>query len=178
MRKILIIVFIVVVTMSILWVFAGAQIARFVDRFGTRTTESKPVHSIAYEGGGDGGSLVIDGDPRGYFLAPLNPHVGSTKDNQLALAYGGKVFALGALRSPDSLATDVGGGDVALLITKEGFVCWPESGAYGRLNRNLYTELSWTKPSGAKLKMIWWLERHADEITVHLIRVEISDASR
>jgi hypothetical protein len=26
--------------------------------------------------------------------------------------------------------------------------------------------------------MIWWLERHADEITVHLIGVEISNAAR
>jgi hypothetical protein len=175
MRKIFIALLLVIVAMSILWLFAGAQIARLVDRFGTRTTESKPVHSIAYEGSGDGGSLVIDDDRLS--LTRLT-HVGTTKDNQLALAYGGKVFTLGALRSPDALATDVGGGDVALLITKEGFVGWPEAGAYGRFNRNLYTELSWTKPSGAKLKMIWWLERHADEITVRLIRVEISNPSR
>jgi hypothetical protein len=178
MRKILIIVFIVIVTMSILWIFTGAQIARLVDRFGTRTIESKPVHSISYEGSGERGSLVIDGDGVFLFLAPLNPHVGSTKDNQLALAHGGKVFAFGNLRSPDALATEIGDGDVALLITKESFVSWPEAGAYGRLNRNVYTELSWTRPSGAKLKMIWWLERHADEIAVHLIRVEITNATR
>jgi hypothetical protein len=169
---------IAIVAVSILWLFAGAQIARFVDRLGTRTIESKPVHSISYEGSGEGGSLGIDGDGVFLFLAPLNPHVGSTKDNQLALAHGGKVFAFGSLRSADTLATEIGGGDVALLITKESFVSWPEAGAYGRLNRNVYTELSWTKPSGAKLKMIWWLERHADEITVHLIRVEITNATR
>jgi hypothetical protein len=175
MRKILIALLILIVTMSILWLFAGAQIARLVDRFGTRTIESKPVHSIAYEGSGDDGSLVIDGDR--LFLTPLT-HIGSTKDNQLALAYRDKVFAFGNLRPPDALATEVGGGDVALLITKESFVSWPEASAGRRLNRNVYSELSWTKPSGAKLKMIWWLERHADEITVHLIGVEISNAAR
>jgi hypothetical protein len=173
MRKILIIL-LIVAALAILWLFAGAQIARFLDRFGTRTIESKPVHSVAYEGSGDGGALVIDEER--LFLTSQT-HVGSTKDNQLAIAYRGKVFALGTLRSPDLLSIEVDAGDIALLTTKEGFVSWPESGAYGRLNRNLYTELSWTKSSGAKLKMIWWLERHADEITVHLIGVEISSPS-
>lgn len=177
MRKILLILFLVVVTMSILRFFAGRQVSKFVDQFKTRTTESKLVHSIAYEGSGNDGALVIDGSG-GWFFGPINPHVGSTKDNQLALAYRDKVFAFGALRSPDALATEVGGGDVALLITKESIVGWPEASVGSLLNRNVYTELSWTKQSGASLKMMWWLERHGDEITVHLIRVEISNAGR
>jgi hypothetical protein len=177
MRKILITLLILIVTISILWIFAGRQISKFVDQFKTRTRESKPVHLIAYEGNGNDGALVIDGSG-GWFFGPINPHVGSTKDNQLALAYRDKVFAFGALRSPDALATEVGRGDVALLITKESIVGWPEASVGRLLNRNVYTELSWTKQSGASLKMIWWLERHGDEITVRLIRVEISNPAR
>ena len=167
MRRILIALLILIVMMSILWIFAGRQISQFVDQFKMAEIESKPVHSIAYEGSGDGGSLVIDGFY--LFLAPLNPHVGSTKDNQLALAHGGKIFAFGPLRSPDVLTAEVSNSDRALLVTKKSFIGWP--------TQRFYIELNWTKQDHVKLKMIWAMNRNQDEATIRLIRVEISNAS-
>jgi len=171
MRKLLItlpIAVALIAAVSILWIFGGRQISSFIDQLKTQEIESKPVHSIAYEGSGDGGSLVIDGD--GLFLAPINPHVGSTKDNQLALAHGGKVFAFGPLRSPDVLTTEVSDSDRALLVAKKSFIGWP--------TQRFYTELNWTKQDHVKLKMIWAIDRNQDEATIRLIRVEISEAAR
>jgi hypothetical protein len=168
MRRILITLLIVILTMSILWIFAGRQISRFVDEIKTKEIESKPVHSITYEGSGDGGSLVIDGDR--WYLAPLNPHVGSTKDNQLALAHGGKVFTFGPLRSPDVLTTEVSQSDRALLVGKKSFIGWP--------THRFSTELNWTKQDDVKLKMIWALDRSQDEVTTQLIQIDISNPAR
>jgi hypothetical protein len=177
MRKILIVLVIVIVTMSILWFFAGRQISEFVDRFKTVEFHSEAVPSISYEGKGDGGILRVN--QNGLDLAPLNPHVGSTKENQLALAYGGKVFAFGALTSTDELrmSANLENGDSASLSLRRSYIPWLSLEKGRREWRNNgYVELFWNKKNGATLKMIWlWPEIHAE---AHLIRVEISDASR
>src|SRR5437016_9364060 len=99
MRKILILLLLVIVTMSILWIFAGRQISEFVDQFKTTQLDSVSVQKIGYEGSGDGGFLILDG--RRLNLSPLNPHVGSSKGNELAIAYAGKVFAFGPMGAAD-----------------------------------------------------------------------------
>jgi hypothetical protein len=189
MRKILIIVLILIVTMSILWVFAGQRISSFVDEFKTLEVRSDSVHSISYEGSGDGGILVIDGAR--FDLAPLNPHVGSTKDNQLALSYEGKVFPFGPIHSSDdaNLTTGVSGGDDVSLIWKHSYLIWlnPKEGIW----RNGYDVLIWTKPNGAKLNIVWrtrsswthdsWFRETeptrgtSERIVQKLIRIDISN---
>ena len=57
MKKILLALFVVIVV----WLVAGRQISRFVDRYTTAEVKSTPVHSISYEGKGDGGTLVVEG---------------------------------------------------------------------------------------------------------------------
>ena len=156
------------------WFFAGPTISGFIDRYKTAEVKSTPVHSISYEGTGDGGVLVIDGGP--FSLAPRNPHVGTSKDDQLALADSGKVFAFGALRSPGALATELGNGDTAVLARKQSFLGWPSfNGGALRLNRHAYVQLSCTRQNGSKLEMTWAVEPHEAE---RLIRVEISNPSR
>ena len=174
MRKILIILLLVLLALSILWVFAGRQISGFVDRYKTAEIKSSPVNSISYGGTGDDGALVIDGGP--FSLAPRNPHVGTSKDNQLALADSGKVFAFGALSSPSVLRNEVGNDDVAVLTRRQSFLGWIafDSGAL-HLNHNAYIQLSWRKQNGSMLIMTWAVEPHRPE---RLIRVEISDAAR
>src|SRR2546421_2698051 len=133
MRKLLIAFLLVIVTMSILWILFGLRAARFADEFIFKEIESVPIHSISYQGTGDGGTLSINGhkvslDP------PTNPpprwwsnvHIGSTKENQLAIAYVGRVFAFGALRSgdADTLGADVPQIDSASLKKYESYVPW------------------------------------------------------
>jgi hypothetical protein len=176
MRKILIIVFILIVTMSILWIFDGRQISIFVDQFKTAEVTSQSLQSIGYEGSGDGGTLIIN-DHR-LALAPLNPHVGSTKENALALASAGKVFRFGPLRASDKdlLACDISSGDNASLVQRRSYIKWPNfyEGAKPHLNHNRYFEFVCKKNNGAKLTM-WWAVDSKTYIT-SLIRIDISNA--
>src|SRR5438876_7300893 len=135
MRKILItlgILDLTVVAILGTWIFLGRQISLLVDSFATIEIGSAPIHSIAYEGSGTGGWLTVNDVHLG--LNDTNPKIalsiGSTKDNQFALASGGKVFALGPLSSTaenggDYLAVVPQPGDEALLVTRRGALSWP-----------------------------------------------------
>jgi hypothetical protein len=178
MRKILItlvIVIALIVTMSILWMVGGREISMFVDRFKMAEVKSESVQSIGYEGTGDGGTIII-GVQR-LALSPLNPHVGSTKDNQLALATAGKLFAFGPLRSSESLAADVESSDTALLTMHRSYLAWPSFNA-ARLswNRAEHYTLVWNKQNRATLEMLWSAD--SEKKVTSLIRIDISDASR
>ena len=174
MRKVLIVLLILILTMSILWIVAGRQISEFVDQYKTVEIKAQTVHSISYEGTSAVGNLKIDGETLGSL--PLNPHIGSTKDNQLALAYAGKVFAFGPLRSSESelLNADVPTGDSAFLTQRES--CFPWLSFSVRLSRNRYYQLLWTKSGGPNVKMTWIIDEKDN--APRLIRVEISDAYR
>jgi len=155
------------------WVFGGRQISTFVDRFETIEIASVPIHSVAYEGSGTGGWLTVNDVHLG--LDDKNPNialsVGSTKDNQFALASGGKVFALGPLKSTtenggDYLAVVPQPVDEAFLVTRRSALSWPTpfdfnfmTGHSPSWKRHRYYELRWKKPSGATLDVIWRYEQ-------------------
>ncbi len=176
MRKILVTLGILVICgVAILaaWVFGGRQISMFVDRFGTIEIASVPIHSVAYEGSGTGGWLTVNDVHLG--LDDKNPNIalsiGSTKDNQFALASGGKVFALGPLKSTtenggDYLAVVPQAADEAFLVTRRSALSWPTlfdfnfmTGHSPSWKRHIYYELRWKKPSGATLDVIWRYEQ-------------------
>jgi len=176
MRKILIVLVLAIVALAA-WIFAGRQTSEFVDRYKTKEFTSESVHSVAYEESGEGGTLILN--HRRFKLAPMNPHIGSTKENQLAIANAGKVFAFGSLASDDDarLTSNVPNGDVAVLSWRHGYIFWPNfSNRLPELTCNGYMELICAKSTGAKLKMIWRSPIHDEEAS--LIRIEISDASR
>src|SRR5437870_10536400 len=171
MRKLLIIAGILGLIIGLLglWIFGGRQVSMFIDRFGTIEMASVPIHSVAYEGSGTGGTLIIN-DVRLSLdeTAPnLSPSIGSTKDNQFAVASGGKVFALGPLMSTgenggDHLAVVPQMGDEAFLVTRRSALSWPTpfdfnfmTGHSPSWKRHVYYELRWKKPSGATLDMLW-----------------------
>ncbi len=176
MRKILVTLGILVICgVAILaaWVFGGRQISTFVDRFETIEIASVPIHSVAYEGSGTGGWLTVNDVHLG--LDDKNPNIalsiGSTKDNQFALASGGKVFALGPLKSTtenggDYLAVVPQPVDEAFLVTRRSALSWPTpfdfnfmTGHSPSWKRHRYYELRWKKPSGATLDVIWRYEQ-------------------
>jgi hypothetical protein len=176
MRKVLITVAILVpvlVGALAAWIFFGRQITLFIDQFGTIQSATAKVQSIAYEGSGTGGWLTVnevhlslnDVNPK------IAPSIGSTKDNQLALANGGQVFAFG----PPMTKTENGGdylaavppqGDEAFLVTRHSALGWPTpfefnfmTGHSPSWKRYMYYELRWKKPSGAILEMLWRYEQ-------------------
>ncbi len=185
MRKLLIALLLVIVTLSILWIAGSLYSVKFADEFIARQIESSSVQSIFYEGTGVSGILVIN-DRRLSLAPPTNApswwgeiHVGSTKENQLAIAYGGKVFVFGPLRSGDAqvLSADVPQSDTALLRKLQWYVPWPGfQNASFRLRRNNDYQLIWKKADSSSLEIDWQID--AEQKTPHLIDVEISDASR
>jgi hypothetical protein len=175
MRKLLIVFFIVIVAMSILWVLAGRQMAAFLDQFGTRLTALTPTSYVAYQGTGDGGTVTIGA--KQLSLAPLNPHVGSNKNNELAIASGGKVFSIGPLQSSEGDKLEADSLDNSPSFRQEGsYLAWPSFGPTPHLQRNQYYEYVLTARSGQRLRMVWSVDAEANATS--LIRVEISDAAR
>jgi hypothetical protein len=175
-RKVLITVgalFLASIAILAVWIFFGRQVSLFIDRFGTIEIASTKVHSIAYEGSGTGGWLTINDVHLS--LGDTNPDIalsiGSTKDNQVALASGGKIFAFGppistTENAADYLAAAPQSGDEASLLTRHSVLSWPTpfdfnfmTGHSPSWKRHMYYELRWKKPFGATLDMLWRYEQ-------------------
>jgi len=159
------------------WFLRGRQISRFVDRHGIVTTSSEEIRSVRYEGNGTGGVLYVNqtGLSLNAVVPPLQtPSVGSSKDGKLALAASGKVFPLGLLPKQDDNATDAlsavpDPGDDARIGIGHSKLGWPTTfdlnfmtGASPSWKRHSYQRISWTKPNGMKLEMLWRYEQNYD----------------
>jgi hypothetical protein len=171
MRKLLItlgilVAFVIAIVAS--WIFAGRQISLFLDRFGTIEMTSARINSIAYQGNGTGGSLHVN--DLGLSLNDRNgpaPSIGTTKNDQLALADRGKVFAFGPVRTEaENLATVPLAGDDASIEIRRSILNWPTpfevnfmTGHSPSWKRHLYYRVRWKKPSGANLEMLWRYEQ-------------------
>ena len=171
MRKILItlailIAFIIAVLAT--WIFGGRQISLFLDRFGTIEMTSARINSLAYEGSGTGGVLRVN--DLGLSLNDTNgptPSIGTTKNDQLGLANGGKVLAFGPARSEaENLVIVPPAGDDAFIEIRRSILSWPTpfevnfmTGHSPSWKRHLYYELRWKKTTGATLDMIWRYEQ-------------------
>ena len=159
--------------LAALWIFRGGEISSFIDRYWTVETKSAPIKSIGYEGSGTGGILIIN--DVGLSLNDVRPNlslsVGSTKDNQLAMATSGKVFPFGSLTSAsentgERLATAPPSGDQAFLAMRHSVLSWPTlfdlnfmTGHSPSWKRHSYYEIRWKKASGANLQMLWRYEQ-------------------
>jgi hypothetical protein len=187
--------------LAALWIFRGREISSLIDRYWTAETRSAPIQSIGYEGSGTGGILICNGVT--FSLNDLEPglslSVGSTKDDQLALATAGKVFRFGPVTSTsdntaEHLATVPPSGDEAFLATRHSVLSWPTpfdmnlmTGQSPSWKRNIYQEIRWKKSSGTKLQMLWRYEQAfypgngwtsglmTREGSTGLIRVEIKE---
>jgi hypothetical protein len=132
-----------------------------------------PIHSVSYEGSGTGGWLTVNDVhlSLGDIIPKIALSIGSTKDDQFAVASGGKVFALGPLTSTtenhgDYLAVAPQARDEAFLVTRRSALSWPTpfefnfmTGHSPSWKRHQYYDLRWKKPSGATLDMLWRYEQ-------------------
>ena len=171
MRKILITLAILIASIIAIlatWIFGGRQISLFLDRFGTIEMTSARISSLAYEGSGTGGILRVN--DLGLSLNDTNgptPSIGTTKNNQLGLANGGKVFAFGPARSQaENLVVVPPAGDDAFIEIRRSILSWPTpfevnfmTGHSPSWKRHLYYELRWKKTTGPTLDMIWRYEQ-------------------
>ena len=172
MRKILItlaVLIAVVIIFLATWIFYGRQISLLLDRFGTIEMTSARINSIAYQGNGTGGILHVN--DLGLSLNDRNgpaPSIGTTKNDQLALADRGKVFAFGPVRTEaENLATVPPAGDDASIEIRRSILNWPTpfelnfmTGHSPSWKRHLYYRVHWKKSSGANLEMLWRYEQY------------------
>ena len=172
MRKILITLAVLaafIIAALATWIFGGRQISLFLDRFGTIEMTSTRIDSLAYEGSGTGGILRVN--DLGLSLNDTNgptPSIGTTKNDQLGLANGGKVFAFGPARSEaENLVVVPPAGDDAFIEIRRSILSWPTpfdlnfmTGQSPSWKRHLYYRVVWKKPSGAKLEMLWRYEQY------------------
>jgi len=199
MRKLLI-AFLIFIVLAALWLWRGRDLSILIDRFHVVETSFRPIKSISYEGSGTGGLLHVDDlalSLNEIELGGAQASIGTTKDNQLALSFNGKVFAFGPSSGGDNLAAAAPIDDVASVSIQHSEIPWPNffetnfmTGNSPGWKRHIYQKLSWKKPTGAKLEMIWryeqffyppggWTEALMTRPgTTGLIRVEISSASR
>ena len=171
MRKIVItlaVLIAVVIAFLATWIFYGHQISLLLDRFGTIEMTSARINSIAYQGNGTGGILHVND-----LELSLNdrngpaPSIGTTKNDQLAVADRGKVFAFGPVRTEaENLATVLPAGDDASIEIRRSILNWPTpfevnfmTGHSPSWKRHLYYRVRWKKPSGANLEMLWRYEQ-------------------
>jgi hypothetical protein len=162
----------VVAMIPISWLFVGREISLLIDGWRTVKTSSTPIQSIAYEGSGIGGTLVVNDLRLDLTPADLKteaPHVGTTKEGEVALSFGGKVFPFGpSPRASDEKVTAAPEpGDIAFIETSHSTMDWIElfrinflTGQSSSWGRHLYYRITWQKPSGAKLDMMWRYEQH------------------
>ncbi len=172
MRKILItlaVLIAVVIAFLATWIFYGHQISLLLDRFGTIEMTSARINSIAYQGNGTGGILHVNdlelslNDRNG-----PTPSIGTTKNDQLALADRGKVFAFGPVRTEaENLATVPPAGDDTSIEIRRSILNWPTpfetnfmTGHSPSWKRHLYYRVHWKKSSGANLEMLWRYEQY------------------
>jgi len=172
MRKILVTLAILVacvVAILAAWIFGGRPISLFLDRFGTIETASSPVKSLVYEGSGTGGTLRVND-----LELSLNdrkdpaPSIGTTKNDELALANGGRVFAFGPARTEaENLAVTPPAGDNARIAIRRTVLSWPTpfeinfmTGNSPSWKRHLYYRLLWKRSSGPRLEMVWRYEQY------------------
>jgi hypothetical protein len=157
-----------IAAVSAAWIFGGRQLSLLIDRYKRTETASARINSITYEGSGSGGILRVN--DLALSLNDTNrpsPTIGSTKDDQLALAAGGKVFAFGPPRSEtENLVASPPTGDDASITIQQSVLSWPTpfdfnfmTGTSPSWKRHIYYRLLWKKPSGATLEMLWRYEQ-------------------
>ncbi|MGH8102537.1 MAG: hypothetical protein ACREIW_14665 [Chthoniobacterales bacterium] len=161
--------------LSILWLFAGRKVSLMADRVGTIRTSSVPVKLVAYEGSGTGGTLVVNDlrlDLTSVDAKTEPPHVGTTKDGEVALSFGGKVFPFGPMdpnsqNTDEKLAAVPQPGGIALIELSHSAIDWIEpfkinflTGQSPSWLRHVYYRVVWERSSGAKLELIWRYEQH------------------
>jgi hypothetical protein len=168
MRKLLVFL-LLLIGVAALSLWRGRDFAMLVDRFHVTETISRSIKTIAYEGSGTGGVLHVEDlalSLNEAELAGVEPSIGTTKDNQLALSLKGKVFPFGAISGTDSLAATVPAEDNATITSAHSALSWPNffevnfmTGNSPKWKRNVYQAIRWKKPSGEKLEMVWRYEQ-------------------
>jgi hypothetical protein len=176
-----VVIIIFAATMSILWLIVGCQLSMFIDRYETIETVSWPIEGFTIEGHGTGRALAVgepdvptDSTAKRFLCLELtmpsgeSPHFGTTKNGEAALSFAGKVFAFSSLLAGgtedmvDWIGIQRPPEDEASFSIRHSALSWMEPLNFNFMTskspswkRRLYYQITWKKPNGARLKMLW-----------------------
>jgi hypothetical protein len=180
------------------WLLAGWWLVSCLDRITLLLVDRRGIDRLVF----DGGTLELDGKR----LDLMNPAFARQAElsmdtaGRVVLSSGGRQFPLGpgrpslpVGRAPRFEFTQDPGDEVILTIERSR-VAWPTAfemnfmtGYAPSRKRSVYVRLRWTKPSGARLELLWkteqayyrrdgWLPPREEAITDGLIHVDMRPA--
>ena len=178
------------IVLGVAWVVAARPISMMLDRLHTVTIESRPITEIRLEP--DGGTLRIDDLPLSLAGTDYRPFPMTTKIDparQWVIETAGHAIALGPVEQSSGVLRPERG-DKARFEIDHSLLSWPTplalnfvSGHSPSWKRHVYYRLTWEKPDGGRLEMVWRYEQWFYETwasgfmttpdSTGLIRVEI-----
>ncbi len=191
---------IAVILLAVLWFFTSRWCSLLVDQFYTprlATLQSTPLgwNGVWFQfGSGWAGTSWTSPDPDDKPVATLKVDAG----DHLVLLKDGNSFVLGSragtLSGGDGMipAFAADPGDTTSVTLERSLLSWPApfeinfmTGYSPSWQRYLYYRLSWKKPSGAQLNIIWRYRQNYDAVNgwqgqgaKELIQIEIRPASQ
>jgi hypothetical protein len=163
-------VLISVLAVAIVWLAAGRHVALLLDGLVTGRAASLPADPLLYDGGGfviGGKSITFAGtnNLRGDLAASID------SSGRVVLSAGRNAFLMGVLITaspsgrPDFQFKPEPGDEVSFTVSKS-LLPWPTPFEFKMLGGSspwwkqyVYYRLTWKKPSGAQLEMLWRYER-------------------
>jgi len=177
------------------WLLAGRRIVTLLDGVSLAVVERLGVERMVYESGTlELGGKHLDLTDRTFARVA---EIALSSTGSVVLESGGRRFALGPGHTVPHAGNVPrvefikGEGDEVVFTGEQSRVAWPTpfdmnfmTGYSPSRRRNVYFRLRWSKPSGAKLEMLWrteqayysrdgWLPFHVESITDGLMRVSI-----
>lgn len=171
MKKRVLILILALPVAAVALLLAARPLALLADRIATARVGAAPGAPLGW----DGSVFVI----AGRLLNPQDPDYAPAAQLQvdaagrLVLSAGGRRFTLGprdgvaaagGVRDVPAFAAEPG--DTASLVTERSWLAWPTpfdfnlmTGHSPSWRRAVYYRLTWTKPSGARLELLWRFEQ-------------------
>jgi hypothetical protein len=159
-----------IVALAIVWIALGRHIALLLDGLVTSPPTCLPTEPLLYDGGG----FVIGG--KSMTFAGINNLPGavtlsSDSSGRVVITADHNAFVAGPLTAtspsghPDFYFKPEAGDEVSFTV-KKSLLPWPTpfefkmlGGASPWWRQYVYYRLTWNKPSGAQLEMLWRYER-------------------
>ncbi len=151
------------------WVVGARPLSLLVDRVHTIPVISQPVTALGLENA-TGGMIDINGLPMNTEMPDNRPFpmkMETDAQGRFTVTIDGKLIALGAVtEGSGGPVLKPEAGDRAIFSISRSLISWPTpfklnfmTGHAPSWKRHMYYRLTWQKPDGSKLEMLWRYEQ-------------------
>jgi hypothetical protein len=161
------IVFVCLGTLLVACIAVARSLSLALDRIHTAPMESRPIREIGLEDADRGvlriGDLRLSLAGTDYHPYPMRTKI--DPGHQFVIETAGHAIALGPVEKPTGVVRPEPG-DKARFGIRHSMLSWPTpleinflSGQSPSWKRHVYYQLSWEKPDGGRLEMVWRYEQ-------------------